>query len=332
MAGLQPRSGRASGIGSWPGTDIVDTMRTVFGELTDPHVPHLPELPGRGPGADMIGRAAGLLVDLPVDLQPSGWRLVDRPGRDLHRANSWLRQDLDVLAEIAEGYTGPLKLQVTGPWTLAAQLWLPRLERAVVDPGACRDLAASLADGVREHVGEVRKLVPGAELVLQLDEPSLTAVLQGSLPTASGFGRLRPVEAPLASEALRTVLDAATAAGAAATLVHCCAETPPVTDLLRSGAGGLSVDLGQLGQRGWEEIAEAVENGLWLWAGRSGTPEAVAEAVWNPWRRLGLDLEKLEQVVITPPCGLAGTSPSSARAAIETARKASTILAVRAQD
>ena len=128
------------------------------------------------------------------------------------------------------------------------------------------------------------------------------------------------------------MLDAATAAGAAATLVHCCADTPPVTDLLRSGAGGLSVDLGQLGQRGWEEIAEAVENGLWLWAGRSGTPEAVAEAVWNPWRRLGLDLEKLEQVVITPPCGLAGTSPSAARAAIETAKKAATILAVRAQD
>jgi methionine synthase II (cobalamin-independent) len=332
MAGLQPLSGRASGVGSWPGTDVFDAARTVFGELPDPHVPHLPELPARGPGADMVGRAAGVLVDLPVDLQPSGWRLVDRPGRDLNRARSWLRQDLDVLAEIADGYAGPLKLQVTGPWTLAAQLWLPRLERAVVDLGATRDLTASLADGVRNHVDEVHKLVPGAQIVFQLDEPSLNAVLLGALPTASGFGRLRAVEAPLVSEGIRAVLDAATAAGAVATVVHCCSEDPPVTDILRAGTGGISLDLAQLGQRGWEEVAEAVENGLWLWAGRSGTPEAVAEAVWNPWRRLGLDRERLAQVVLTPPCGLAGTSPAKARTAIDTVKKAATILADRAHD
>ena len=54
------------------------------GELPD--LPYLPELPARGPGADMIGRAAALLVELPVDLQPAGWRLVDRPGRDQARA------------------------------------------------------------------------------------------------------------------------------------------------------------------------------------------------------------------------------------------------------
>jgi methionine synthase II (cobalamin-independent) len=332
MGGLQPLPGRASGVGSWPGTDVVDTARTVFGELADPHVPHLPELPARGPGADMIGRAAGLLVDLPVDLQPSGWRLVDRPGRVLQRAHSWLRQDLDVLAEVADGYVGPLKLQVTGPWTLSAQLWLPRLERAVVDLGATRDLAESLADGVRDHVTEVRKLLPGAEIVFQLDEPSVNAVLEGALPTASGFGRLRPVEAPLVSEGIATVLDAATAAGAVATLVHCCAEAPPVTDLVRSGAGGIGVDLSQLGQRGWEEVAEAADAGVWLWAGRSGSPEAIAEAVWNPWRRLGLDRGLLRSVVITPPCGLGGTSPSKARAAMETAKKGATILAERAQD
>src|SRR4051812_50081564 len=95
----------------------------------------------------MIGRAAALLVDLPVDLQPVGWRLVDRPGRDLSRAQGWLRQDLDVLAELADGYAGPLKVQATGPWTLAAGLYLPRLERGGVDPRACRDLGRARAGG-----------------------------------------------------------------------------------------------------------------------------------------------------------------------------------------
>ena len=54
----------------------------------------------------MVGRSAALLVDLPVDLQPSGWRLVDRPGRDLARARAWLAQDLDALAELAACHQG----------------------------------------------------------------------------------------------------------------------------------------------------------------------------------------------------------------------------------
>ena len=55
--------GSATGIGSLPGIDIAEAVKTVFGELP---LPYLPELPARGPGADMIGRSAGLLVDLPI--------------------------------------------------------------------------------------------------------------------------------------------------------------------------------------------------------------------------------------------------------------------------
>jgi hypothetical protein len=125
---LEPVPGRASGVGSWPGSDVVETLRTTLGELPEPHVPYLPELPARGPGADMIGRAAALLVDMPVDLQPVGWRLVDRPGRDLARAQAWLRQDLDVLAELADGYAGPLKLQAAAPrsWCSSTSRPCPR--------------------------------------------------------------------------------------------------------------------------------------------------------------------------------------------------------------
>ena len=190
---------RASGIGSWPGTSVREALAVVRDLLSEDGLPYLPELPARGPGADMVGRAAGLLVDLAVDLQPMGWRFVDRPGRDASRTASLWREDLDELAEAFDGYTGELKLQVAGPWTLASSVWLHRAERAVVDEGATRDLVASLAEGVRVHLGEVQRLVPGARLVLQLDEPGLPAVLAGRLPTASGYGVLRAVDPQVAA-------------------------------------------------------------------------------------------------------------------------------------
>ena len=58
--------GSATGLGSLPGTDIAEAQRLVMGELPD--LPHLAELPGRGAGSDIIGRTAGFLVELPVQI------------------------------------------------------------------------------------------------------------------------------------------------------------------------------------------------------------------------------------------------------------------------
>ena len=80
--------GSFTGVGSFPGEDPAEALRVVLGLA--PELPHLPELPARGPGADMIGRTAGLLVDLAVGLQPSGWRFADRPGRDTSRTRGYL--------------------------------------------------------------------------------------------------------------------------------------------------------------------------------------------------------------------------------------------------
>jgi len=331
---LPSSPGRATAVGSWPGADVASAVRTAFHELPDPHVPYLPELPDRGPGADLIGRGATLLIGMPIDLQPSGWRLVDRPGRDLARARAWLRQDLDVLAEVADGYAGPLKLQVTGPWTLAASLHLPRLERAVVDPGAVRDVVGSLADGVAQHVQEVRKLVPGAQIVVQVDEPSLPAVLAGSLPTASGLGRLRAIPGQEVADGIRAVLDGATSAGALGTVVHCCAPQPPVAVLVLSGAGAVSVDVTQLGRAGWEAVAVAVEAGHLLWAGivptdAPGDPRAAADRLTGAWGKLGLPAARLGDVVLSPACGLAGRSEPHARSVLRTVREAAAEVAER---
>ena len=39
-----------------------------------------------------------------------------------------LAHDLDALEEAADGYRGPLKIQVCGPWTLAATIELARTQ------------------------------------------------------------------------------------------------------------------------------------------------------------------------------------------------------------
>lgn len=314
---------RASALGSWPGTDTADVreaIRVVRDTLTDasltgrPGIPYLPEAPRRGPGADLIGRAAALLVGLSVDLQPSGWRLVDRPGRDESRAAAYLRSDLDELAEAYDGYAGPLKVQLAGPWTLAAELRLNRGERVVVDRGACRDVAAALAEGVGAHLADVRRLVPGAELLVQLDEPLLPAVLAGELATSSGFGRLRAVDV----EEVRRVLAQTIGSTGVDVVVHCCAADAPVGLLREAGASGISLDTALLGPRGWEAVAVAVEAGTQLWAGAlptgapAVTPAAAAAPVLRAWRELGLDQGLLEAVVITPACGLAGSAPADA--------------------
>lgn len=306
---------RATGVGSWPGTDVRDAIRATRDLLADGHLPYLPELPGRGPGSELVGRSAGLLVELPVDLQPSGWRFVDRPGRDARRTAALWRQDLDELAEAYDGYTGELKVQVCGPLTLAAGVFLHRGERALVDEGATRDLTHSLAEGVRLHLADLERLVPGASLVLQLDEPSLPAVLAGRLPTASGYGHLRAVDPQAAADAIGSVLEAA---GSRATVVHCCAPGAPLPLLRRTGAGAVAVDTSLLSPAGWESVAATVEDGTSLYAGclptdGSGTARAAVESVTAGWNAAGLALSVLADIVVSPACGLAGLAPAAAR-------------------
>ncbi|MFD6640477.1 methionine synthase [Micromonospora chalcea] len=323
-------TGAATGIGSLPGTDIAEAQRVVLGEL--PTLPHLPELPARGPGADLVGRSAGLLVELPVELYAGRWRIAPRPGRDLRRARDLMERDLDQLAEQAEGYAGPVKVQAAGPFTLAAALELPIGGRMLRDPGAVRDLAGSLGEGLRRHVDAVTRRLPRASVLLQLDEPSLPAVLAGRVPTESGFGTHRPVETEVARALLRDVIDAA---GVPA-LVHCCAPDVPL-DLIRSaGAVGVALDLSLVTEL--DPLGEAIDAGLGLLAGaaptlppasgRAPTSAEVADRVRRVWDQLGFPRRRLaEQVVVTPACGLAGATPGYARAVLTACRDAGRRLA-----
>jgi hypothetical protein len=310
--------GAATGVGSMPGTDAREAARVAVEAV--PELPFLPELPARGPGADMIGRTLGMLVELYARVEPSGWRFGDRPGRDTRRARAWLGEDLDALEEFTQGYSGPLKVQAVGPWTLAAAVELRGGETALSDPGACRDLTASLAEGLRAHLADLRRRVPGARPVLQLDEPSLTAVLHGRVRTASGYRTHRAVDRAVAEGALRDLIGTA----GVPVLVHSCAPGVPFALLRAAGAAGVSFDAALLTERDDDAFGEAAEAGTALLAGvvpgkdaPLSDPAGSVGGVRALWRRLGLAPGALgSSVAVTPACGLAGASPAYARAAL----------------
>jgi methionine synthase II (cobalamin-independent) len=339
-----------------PGDNPLEAARIIAGEL--PNLPHLAELPGRGPGADLTGRTAGLLVDIPVEVTPRGWRIAEHPGRDLRRARALLSSDLDAMEEALDGYAGPLKVQLAGPWTLAATLEQPRsLNPALSDPGLVADLAASLAEGAAAHVAEVAKRVPRATVLIQFDEPALPAVLEGAVPTPSGLSRIRAVDEEIARERLTRVL----AATRQYTIVHCCSSDLPFGIIKGAGADAVSFDPAMLRRGDFDGFAEVAESGAGLLIGAlptsgpgrtarggpNGTPGGpvqparragrdererpapadTARVVRELWRKMGLPAAQCApQVVITPACGLPAASPRQAREALRWCREAAAIL------
>lgn len=316
----------ATAVGSWPGTDARAAAAVVVGELGA--LPHLVELPARGVGADLVGRTGALLVDLPLELVASGWRTAARPGRDGRRAHQLLREDLDALEEATEraGLMLPaVKVQAAGPWTLAAALELRTGHRVLTDPGAVRELTASLTEGLVAHAREVARRL-GAPVVVQLDEPGLPAVLAGTVPTVTGMGNLGAVPGGQASDLLRGVVDALHRAGASVA-VHCCGAPAPLGVLRAGGADAVGLDLsggGTLGAAQLDELGEALESSTAVVLGVvpplappvEPTLAELAGRVLRVVDGLGVDREVLGQQWVSPGCGLAGASPEWARRAL----------------
>ncbi|MCA4132292.1 hypothetical protein [Arthrobacter sp. M4] len=315
----------ATAHGPWPGSDPLEAIRIVRGELGTPHLPFLPEFPDRGVGSDAVGRTACLLEELAIDVQPHGWRLVDKPGRDMQRARSALATDLNVLADVAGEEERPaeaFKVRLLGPLSLTAALYLHNGERALSDHGARRDIVQSLTAGIKDHLKRVSVAVPGAALAVQLDEPDIADVLAGTIPTASGYRTLRSVPGEEVTLAWRAVIDAARDAGAAETVISVPEVEAPFQRILASGADGIAVPIKALTTRQWEQLAGAVEGGKRLWLGALPTADRVAalprtadvvDAVWRPWRQLGLPPSQLGAVRVTPSHGLVDFGPSEAK-------------------
>lgn len=311
-------------VGSMPGTSVREAVTAVVDTCAGGDgVPHLPELPARGPGADLVGRTTGLLAavapDLATETTPAGWRFADAPGREARRARSWLGEDLDAFEESLQDYAGHAAVSLAGPWTLAAAIELRGGERAVKDPGACRDLVDALAEAAVAHLADVRRRLPAATVQVWLDEPALPAVLHGEVPTASGLGRLAAVDEQVVSTSLRGLVDRLHGAGAPV-VVHVCASRPPYDLLRRVGADAVSTDLLLHDRRDDDAVGELLDSGARLVAGVLPTSPPLSdvrssvEVVRDLGHRLGHDPAAIaSRVLVSPACGLAGAPPDHAR-------------------
>lgn len=314
----------ATGIGSLPGTGSDEATRIVAGELPD--LPHLVELPARGPGADMVGRTMSMLADLAPDLAvettPLGWRFSDAPGRVMRRARSWLGEDLDA-AEAHYAGSPVVKVQVCGPWTLAASVEMRNGERAVRDHGAAREIAHALADAVAVHVRDLRRRIPTARVIVQVDEPSLPSVLAGGVSTASGIATYRAIDPQVAQGHLAAVVTSAEGVGAVA-WAHCCAPHPPVGLLRRAGFTGIATGTSVVDAQAEEELGRTLDEGGTLALGIldpratdasvRGEAARAARHVLERLDRWGFTPDAVAQtLVLTPDCGLAGVAPTRVR-------------------
>ncbi|MDF1489457.1 uroporphyrinogen decarboxylase/cobalamine-independent methonine synthase family protein [Tessaracoccus caeni] len=289
---------RITAAGSLPGTDFRGALSAMSEAL--PELLPLPELPERGIGSQMVGRALGLIDDLGFDLQPAGWRLTPHSSSEHRKARAQWRQDLDDAEELLQGFEGLLKVGVAGPWTLAACVERFAGDRLLADHGARRELTQALAEGVRTLRSDLARRLPAADVLIQLDEPSLVAVAGGGISTASGFSKHRRVDAPELVAALKPFADG---------VLHCCAPGRWLGWARSAGFRWVSVDAALAD---YDELAAWLDEGreliLGVVATASGRPQSTDEVVTRALkmlRALSID-DATEHTVLGTACGLAG--------------------------
>lgn len=305
----------------FPGLDPIEIHQVVRGELGEPNLPVLPQLSERGVGADPLGRSAALISDMGFDLQPHGWRIGVRDGLDARRARSILRSDENLLADVLGAEKKPalrLKISVLGPWSLAAGLYLSHGERILLDHGARRDVLEAYAEGVKEHLLRLRSTTTLRSFTVQLEEPQLPAVLDGTLPTASGYRTLRSIpRAEVRQVYAQFVTTLSDVAGTSVIINLPGADNDwrQRVDLThQAGIGGYLINPAHLSAFGWERVAALVESGsqIYLQILEPGmrAPGVVdgVKKILRPWQQLGLPLTALGQLTLMPTTSFAHSS------------------------
>lgn len=314
---------RATATGSLPGKDFRGALSFVLEEFW---LAPWPELPARGAPSGMVGRAAALMSDLPVELTSSGWRLSDHPDAAYRRARAAWHHDLDDVEELAQGFTGVLKIGVCGPLTLAACLQRPRAEVALTDPGARRDVSQALRDGLAGLRADLSKRLPEAGIMIQVDEPMLPAILAGSLRSASGMHRLAPLEVAEAS-ALLAGLDPAMT-------LHCCAGGDVWEVAAGAGFDAIHLDLTAPDSPTLDRLGAWLDAGKTVLAGLIDTarvdvvpaPDMLLRGVLDLTGKLRAQPSDIDaRVLLAPACGLAGWSQDAATQAMRTLTRAAAL-------
>ena len=213
---------RASGRGDFPGDNLAEAMSRVEGELGAPHLPFLPHLPALGWRSTPLARTLAVCEGLAFDGASFGWRMVHSGGRGAREsalAQDRLLSDINLLADrvgaqkkrFGSGQdTAPVyKIQLVGPLTLAASIYLPGGERVISDAGASRDLLESFLEGLEHWAESLREALqaPRALIAVQLDESEFQRLMEGSIPTVSGFRSLSALQPHYYQQVYRRVAE-----------------------------------------------------------------------------------------------------------------------------
>jgi hypothetical protein len=307
--------------------DPRETARLVADTFSE--LPHIVELPGRGAGADMVGRTAAMLAmvssDFAVQTVPTGWRRTSRPGVDIERAQRWLDEDFDAVAEVYNEYRGPFKLQLCGPLTWCSVVEDIAGEPSLRDRGFVADVAEALTEVARSQIQRLRRAIPGVtQVVVQIDEPALPRVIRGAVPTASGRGRVAAFDEHQVRIWFSDVVRKSRFDDQVQLWLHSCADTSHIGMATHTKFDGVSFDVTHLSREDLEVVGAAHDARQVLVTG------VISPADWgaSPGRMhdtgrqrserlrsaLGLSVDEWAvATTVTATCGLAGASAEQAR-------------------
>ena len=311
------------GLGELPGASIIAAADIVAGETGD--LRQLPILPARG--VDVVGLTTGILPGINVDAGPRSWVLSTRPQLRTRRIWDRVEADLDQCEQAWGTRIDAVKIQVAGPWTLSASIELSNGHRALTDTGALRDLTESLIAGIQEYSADVRARFD-TEVYVQLDEPLLAQVRDGSLPGTSQFDEIPSINDVDLGERLAGVIEPAE--------VRYLNQTgyPPLWKVAQvAGVETCQVTLDTVrGSEQYDGMGHALAAGMRVGLGmtRAGDdrdPRHLAVDVARMWDELGLDRTLLTHAVdVHPRNGLANCTLLDAAAALRTARTVADML------
>ena len=301
---------RASGRGDFPGDDLGEAMSRVEGELGAPHLPFLPHLPALGWRSTPLARTLAVCEGLAFDGASFGWRMVHSGGRGARE--SALAQD-----------------------RLLSDINLLGGERVISDAGASRDLLESFLEGLERWGESLREALqaPRALIAVQLDESEFQRLMEGTIPTVSGFRSLsalqphyyqqvyRRVAERFAELNLQLILDIDGTALKPVQELKLLTQARPALDAVallkaRQGEGAAACALllhpdrarlkgpGMLqvpplsDPRSWEPVAQLLEANaqLWLPVVTSARVPDQARRLYSLWREVGLEPTQLNAV------------------------------------
>lgn len=273
----------AFGLGPLPGKSIAQACDVIAQETGE--MMHLPQLPGRGLASGNVVRTASLLP-MNVERGPRSWRLSARPQLITRTARDLVERDLDECENQWGQEPTNVKVQLIGPWTLAAALELSDGHRLITDRGALRDLQEAFVFGAQEHLKEVNKRFHTAA-ILQVDEPMLPQVMEG-LRGTTDFDPIRPVH----QEEVRKQLRELTQKIDTGVYLNQSGQTPNL-DIKETMA--ILIDLDSIkGTKIKDQLAEALSGDLQVGLGIDREQPRDIERLID---ELGLDHEVLTQKI-----------------------------------